>query len=107
MFRHVVLLQWKHDASNDARARAREEISRLPSLIPEIRAYRVGVDMGEADGNYDLAVVADFDDARGYAVYRDHPAHVRVLTDFVRPILAARAAVQHELAQHGRAQHGA
>ena len=96
MFRHVVVMQWKADASDAARARAREEISNLPSLITEIRAYSVGVDVGETDGNADLAVVADFDDGRGYATYRDHPAHVRVLNEFVRPILAARAAVQHE-----------
>jgi stress responsive alpha/beta barrel protein len=96
MFRHVVLIKWRDDAASSARVRARDEISALPSLIPEIREYRVGVDVGETDGNFDLAVVADFDDARGYAVYRDHPAHVRVLTEFVRPILAARTAVQHE-----------
>jgi hypothetical protein len=96
MFRHVVLMQWKADASDAARERAREEISKLPSLIAEIREYSVGVDVGETDGNADLALVADFDDARGYATYRDHPAHVRVLTDFVRPILEVRTAVQHE-----------
>ena len=97
MFRHVVVMRWQADTSDAARARAVDEISKLPSLIADIRAYTVGVDVGETEGNADLAVVADFDDERGYATYRDHPAHVRVLAEFVRPILATRAAVQHEV----------
>jgi hypothetical protein len=30
-------------------------------------------------------------------VYRDHPDHVAVIAEHIRPILAERAAVQHEL----------
>ena len=40
-------------------------------------------------------MVADFDDADGYRVYRDHPAHVAVIAERIRPILAGRAAVQY------------
>jgi hypothetical protein len=65
--------------------------------VTEIRAYRVGDDVRETAGNYDLAIVADFDDADGYAAYRDHPEHRRVIDELVRPILDARAAVQHLL----------
>jgi hypothetical protein len=41
-------------------------------------------------------VVADFDDAGGYLVYRDHPAHRAVVEQYVTPIVAERAAVQYE-----------
>ena len=47
-------------------------------------------------GNADFAVVADFDDAAGYLVYRDDPAHRRIIAEYLRPILASRAAVQFE-----------
>jgi stress responsive alpha/beta barrel protein len=97
VFRHIALLRWKGDASDDARERACDAIRALPSVVAEIRAYRVGDDAGETAGNYDLAIVADFDDAAGYAAYRDHPAHRRVIDELVRPILDARAAVQHPL----------
>jgi hypothetical protein len=39
-------------------------------------------------------VVADFASIDAYLAYRDHPAHQAVLADRIRPILAARAAVQ-------------
>ena len=76
----------------------RDGLRALPAQIPEIRSYRVGVDAGlAAQGNSDLVVVADFDDVAGYLVYRDHPVHQDVIAQRIRPILASRAAVQHEL----------
>jgi hypothetical protein len=95
MFRHVVLLRWKTDAPDEARVRARDAILALPSVIDVIRGYSVGEDAGETAGNYDLAIVADFDDAAAYAVYRDHPEHVRMIAELVRPIVDSRAALQH------------
>jgi hypothetical protein len=49
------------------------------------------------EGNFDLAIVADFDDVDAYLVYRDHPDHVSLFNERIRPILADRAAVQHEI----------
>ena len=97
MFRHVVLLRWIPDATAEQRAAVESGLAELPSLIPELRSYIFGADARVSEGNFDLAVVADFDDFDGYLVYRDHPDHVAVLTERIRPILAELAAVQHEL----------
>ncbi len=48
-------------------------------------------------GNFDFAVVADFDDAGSYLAYRDHPAHRAVIDERIRPIMAGRSAVQYEI----------
>ncbi len=67
----------------------------LPAVIPEIRSYRFGPDAGLGlSANADYAVVADFDDADGYAVYAAHPAHQDVLVRLLRPIVAERLSVQ-------------
>jgi hypothetical protein len=97
VFRHVVLLRWVDGATEEQRSHVEAGLAELPSLIPELRDYKVGADAHVSEGNFDLAVVADFDDVDGYLVYRDHPAHVAVITDRIRPILAHRAAVQHEI----------
>jgi Stress responsive A/B Barrel Domain len=98
MFRHVVLLTWVDTATADDRRAVVDGLEALPAVIPEIRSYRVGVDAGMApEGNSDLVVVADFDDVAGYLVYRDHPVHQDVIARRIRPILASRAAVQHDL----------
>jgi hypothetical protein len=97
MFRHVVLLRWKAEATPEQRAAVETGLATLPGLIPEIRAYTIGTDAHVNDGNYDLVVVADFDDVSGYLVYRDQPDHRAVIREHIAPILAERAAVQHHL----------
>jgi hypothetical protein len=97
MFRHISLLRWKPDATAAQRAAVPEALRALPSLIPTIRAYTLGEDVHETEGNYDLAIIADFDDKAGYIVYRDNPDHQRLIAELIRPILDSRAAVQHEL----------
>jgi hypothetical protein len=98
MFRHVVLLTWNDTASAAERHAVVDGLNALPAAIPEIRSYKVGVDAGlAAAGNSDLVVVADFDNRDDYVVYRDHPVHQDVIARCIRPILASRAAVQHDL----------
>ena len=95
MFRHVVLLRWTPEATPKQRAAVKTGLATLPGLIPEIRGYTIGTDAHVNVGNYDLVVVADFDDVDGYLVYRDHPDHQAVIREHIAPILAERAAIQH------------
>ena len=98
MFRHVVMMRWKPEATAGEKAAVVDGLRELPGLIREIRSYSIGTDAGINEGNFDLVVVADFDDAAGYVVYRDHPDHQAVIQVRIRPILAERAAVQYDVA---------
>lgn len=97
MFRHVVMFSWTDEASGEARQAAVDAIGGLPDMVASIRGFSVGTDAGLAEGNFDACVVADFDDEAGYLTYRDHPDHVRVATELLRPIVSGRAAVQYQL----------
>ena len=74
MLRHVAVFRWAEGtppADVDAFAAA---LAGLPAVIPEIRSYRFGPDAGLGmSANADFAVVADFDDAEGYAAYATPP----------------------------------
>lgn len=94
MFRHVVLLTWIEGATAEQKADVEAGLKKLPGAIPEIRRYDVGADAGIDQGNCDFVVVADFDSAEDYAVYRDHPVHRALIVETIRPILSGRAAVQ-------------
>lgn len=96
MFRHVALFRWTPEASAEQQHALTEALAKLPGAIGEIRAYAFGPDAGLKPGNWDFAVVADFDDAGGYLVYRDNPAHRDVLERFANPIVAGRAAIQYQ-----------
>jgi Stress responsive A/B Barrel Domain len=97
MFRHVVMLRWKREATPEQRSAVEAGLVELPRRIPEIRSYTIGTDARLNEGNFDLVVVADFDDVDGYLVYRDHPDHQTVMRELIAPIRAERAAVQHDL----------
>jgi Stress responsive A/B Barrel Domain len=96
VFRHVVMVRFTDGMTDEQKESLRAGLSRLPDLIPVIRAYRFGEDAGLNEGNYDFVVTADFDDADGYLAYRDHPDHKKLVTELLAPFAAERAAVQFE-----------
>jgi hypothetical protein len=97
MIRHMVMFRWTEDATEEQKKRAAAEVARLPSVVPSLRVFAFGADLGVNAGNFDFAVAADFDDVDGYLAYRDHPEHRAIVEEFIRPIVAQRAAVQYEL----------
>jgi hypothetical protein len=97
MIRHVVLFTWTGEATGEQKQRVADELRTLPQQISGLRAYHVGPDAGINEGNFDFAVVADFDDVASYLAYRDHPAHRAVIEQFISPIVSHRNAVQYEI----------
>jgi len=96
VFRHVVCFRWADGTTDEQVARVREMLAGLPAAIPDLRGFQYGHDAGAADGNYDFAIVADFDDCQGWVAYQRHDAHQPVL-DYVRSLATDRVAVQFEL----------
>jgi hypothetical protein len=99
MFRHVVMMRFTPESTPAQLAAMQARLLQLPGQIPEIRNYVIGDDARINDGNFDFVIVADFDNVDDYLVYRDHPDHQAVITESIRPLLAERVAVQHDLAQ--------
>ena len=96
MIRHVVMFSFADGTTDEQKEAVRAALHRLPDLIPEIRAYRFGDDLGQRDDNFDFAVTADFDDLDSFVVYRDNPDHQKAIAEFIAPIVKRRAAVQFE-----------
>lgn len=96
MIRHVVVFRWKPDITDETIDAVRAALTELPARVPGIVSYEFGADAGINEGNFDFAVVAEFDDRDDYVVYRDHPAHRALIADLVAPHVAERAAVQLE-----------
>lgn len=96
-FRHVVSFRWTADSSADQRAAAVAALEGLARDVADLGRLTVGVDAGVSDGNADAVVVVDFAERADYLAYATDPRHVAVVTEHIRPILAERVAVQHEL----------
>jgi hypothetical protein len=48
------------------------------------------------EGNVHTALVADFPDVEAWRRYADHPVHLAIIEEHVKPWLAARSAAQYE-----------
>lgn len=96
MIRHMVLFTWTDEATADQKERVATELLALPPLMSGLRSYLVGPDAGLVAGNFDFAVVADFEDVASYLAYRDHPAHQAVISEYIAPIRKDRASLQFE-----------
>lgn len=97
MVRHVVLMAWNDSATPEKVRQVIDELTALGPKLSGLRDYHAGSDAGINAGNYDFAVVADFDDAASYAAYRDDPGHRDIVSRLVAPMLRDRAAVQYEI----------
>jgi hypothetical protein len=96
MFRHVVLVRWRQEASEEQRQAARDALSRLPSQIPEIREMRLGGNVGSGPNHYDLALVVDFENRESWQRYLQHPAHRAYADGPGKAAVGTLAVVQHE-----------
>jgi hypothetical protein len=97
MFRHTVLFTFTPQTTLEQQEELALQLRTLPGVIGEIKDYHVGLDARLNPGNYQFAVVADFDNVEDYLVYRDHPVHREIIGKYVTQIVADRAAVQYEL----------
>jgi hypothetical protein len=96
VIRHVSLLTFVPDATDEQISALEEAMSHLPERLP-IRSYKYGRDAGLNEGQASFAVVADFDNVDDYLEYRDDPEHGRILSNLIGPILASRTATQYEI----------
>jgi hypothetical protein len=93
----VVLIRWKPGTSDAQKQAVREGLAALPAAIPEIQNYQFGDDAAIVEGNYEFAIVADFDNPSDFQTYAAHDVHQKLIAERIRPILQDRAAVQYTI----------
>lgn len=96
--RHVV--SWQLIATDPAEKadnieKIRQALRSLVGVVDDIRSLNVGADV-VGGANWDVALVADFDDVDAVGRYQVHPAHQEVAA-FIRSVVANRASVDFEL----------
>ncbi|MET1043902.1 MAG: Dabb family protein [Microbacteriaceae bacterium] len=96
MIRHIV--SWKLNTEGEAKLEAATQIAdslrALVGEVPQIKSLSIGPD-AVGNGNWDLALVADFDSVDDLTGYIEHPAH-QALVPFIRSHIAERSCVDFE-----------
>ena len=97
MITHVVAFRWKPGIPAGHVESVKSQLLEFAATLPGVRSYRCGTDEGASDmGNFDFAIVAEFDTIDDWRVYDKHPKHDEIRAGVVRPWIEARAAVQFE-----------
>lgn len=79
MIQHLCLIRYKEPLDEATKQKIVDAYRQLPDLIPGIRSFRVGSDLGLLDGNADLGISAEFDTEEDFQAYSVHKAHEEVI----------------------------
>lgn len=96
MMRHIVLLQWTETATDEQKQEAETAFHNLAAKIPQILDISCGNNLGLTEGAHDFAAVLTFADVEGWRAYQSHEAHKALVSDHLKPILAARSVIQFD-----------
>jgi hypothetical protein len=97
MIRHVALFTWDDEMTGEMEEQLATELTALAPKLAGLRSYHCGPDAGLVEGNFDFAVVADFDDAETYLAYRSNAEHHEIISRLSGPHAKSRAAIQYEI----------
>ena len=96
MIQHITLVYFK-DGTDDARKQAvLAAFEQLPALIPQVKAFRCGLDLELLQGNAGLAVLAEFASSEDFLAYSTHAAHAEVVFPVCGEVMASYATSQFE-----------
>jgi hypothetical protein len=91
MLRHVAMFKFMEGVSHAQRAEARDALANLMGVVPSLRAMTAGLNV-EHDlydrttyKNWDMVLVADFDDLEGLGSYFAHPT-MKAASDLVASV---------------------
>lgn len=79
MIQHLCLIRYREALDEATRQTIIDAYRKLPELIPGIKNFRIGSDLGLLDGNADLGISAEFDSEEAFQAYSVHKAHEEVI----------------------------
>lgn len=96
MLKHIVLFSLVDFESPEAKATQiatmKRELEALPELIPALRSLTVFLNENSAEA-FDFGLEAIVDSLETLPEYADHPEHIRVAREHIKPYIKARACV--------------
>ena len=73
MLRHVAMFKWKDGVTDEQKQAARDALAALKGSVPSVVEYTVGFDIRRNLNNWDMVLVADFQDQDGLESYFADP----------------------------------
>ena len=96
MLRHVVIIKFKEEVTNNQINDLTKRLRALPKYIKEIKSYEIGKDVLHLPRSYDYAVVEKFSNVEEQEKYQRHSEHLKVI-EFIKPMCANIISVDYEI----------
>jgi hypothetical protein len=97
MMRHIVLVSFRHEASEEQRAAWRAAVTEMCETSAEVLSFSLGTNIGSGPNHHDAALVADFEDMDAFRRYVSGDKHKAYVENHARHVTAKLAAIQHEM----------
>ena len=98
MLRHIVVMTWTRQLSDNELAEVGQSLDQLRAQASSIRALEHGPGLGIRGAGADYALTVDFDDADDWRSYSEHPAH-RVPRAVLAKYVASQMVIQIPLSE--------
>jgi hypothetical protein len=76
MIQHVVLINFRHGIPQGTRWECVRRLRELPTLVPGLTNFRVGLNVTTKEHAWDMSVTAEFPTLEEVTAYSTHPAHL-------------------------------
>jgi len=93
MIKHIVILKLKE---NSPFGEIKEKITELKNYIPELIEIEVGIDIKFDQNSSDISITAIFKNINDLEIYANHPKHLEVIKNYIKPYLKERCVVDYE-----------
>lgn len=95
MFQHIGVLTLVDSATDEQRSALAQALRDLVGQVPGLEKANVITDAKIREGNADVLFAMTFDTQESWAAYGAHPAHVAVVEQHVKPVLASKVFIQN------------
>lgn len=96
MLRQVTLIKFKDTVTQADVDAVGEGFAAISSIVEGIRRFEFGPDLKLMNGTHDYALVIDFDSAKQWKAYLEHPKHVEFARTFT-PLAEQAVRVQYNV----------
>ena len=82
MIKHIVMWRLKKiegKTKDDIASEIQAEVNKLPSLIKEIKAFEVGINVNPSERASDVVLLSEFESIESLKKYQVHPDHKKLV----------------------------
>ena len=100
MIKHIVM--WKiqgvnNQSKEETAKQMKEALEDLNGKIEGLINLEVGIDFLHSDMSYDVVLYSELADKAALDFYQNHPLHIKVANDTIKPMITSRIVVDYEI----------